>query len=206
MKRTKQIVILLMSAMLTTISCKKEEVTPEPKVDQPTCPESETEELSANSLSSFTGIIDGVSYSYIEGEKNISAGVGKTSIGMAASFDASLGNDDAEKSVFSIDKGETNIFLTNEEFKDFFKAGSYTYGSSGFTIKWYDDSDTEWTNYLGAADQTNSTIKIEDAKEINVFGNYYITTKITLACNLYDADGNSKKLTNGVFIGSFENI
>lgn len=162
--------------------------------------------------------IDGNVYSKIvEATNTISSGVGAdkeiagfpdTSSAIYASF---LYDDNTLNSYFSIDKGEL-IFLGGEPdtttFKNFFNPGNYSYTAgalNGIVIAYYDSNNERWSTDQGSGDQTGSIFTITEIKTNNVF-DYTVTVRVTFNCKVYNNTGQSKTLTEGVYIGGFANI
>jgi len=217
MKRVTKTVLIVLSTIVILSSCGKDEDAPAPVVAAPvpvTNPGNGTGgAVTVNSSNQFTGVIDGVNYSFVEGSSDINNGVGKNSQTMGnASYDSFLYYDTSGNSIFSIEKGTLSFGgqkPANADFKNYFAVNGYSFSTnaaSGFTLDWFDTNQVIWSTSLGTALQTGSTINITEMKEINASGSYYIKTKITFTCTLYDGNGNSKQLTNGVYVGTFENI
>lgn len=205
MKRITETVLVVLSSIVVLSSCSKDE--PDPVV-LPTTPT-----VTVSSNNQFTGDIDGTAYSYVEGTSDVYSALGKNSIAMGtASYDSFLYFDASGNSIFAIEKGTLSFNgqkPTDSDFKNFFTVTNYGYSVdavSGFMIDWFDANQTKWSTSLGAATQSNSTISIDEIEEVNASGAYFIKAKFSFTCTLYDGNGNSKQLTNGVYIGTFENI
>ena len=73
----------------------------------------------------------------------------------------------------------------------------------------YDASGTAWSTSLGAGTQTASTFSVVSVQQQYLSGPYgdqYMKFMAKFSCTLYNASGTSKSLTNGVFVGYFENM
>lgn len=116
---------------------------------------------------------------------------------------------------FSVDKGTLRSPGIGrpeaEEFRAFFVTGSVGYHTSitgeinGIVIEHRDPSGSVWASNKGSANQSGSVFRIEAVKEGNDFGYQNMKVYATFNCKLYDGNGNSKTLTNGKFVGYFEN-
>ena len=209
MKKTNQIIVLMLSAMLITSGCSKEDE-PAPVVTTPTTGTGGG--VTVNSPAQFTGTIDGVNYSYVAGNLDVVNGVGSGINGPGNSlFSSFLYYNVSGATIIDIEKGTLNHSGQNPtatEFKNFFTVNSYNFSQnavSGFDITWFDANGDIWGTSFGTGVQTNSTISIDEIKEETILGVYFITAKLSFSCTLYDFNGNSKQLTNGVFVGIFEN-
>ncbi len=213
MKVISKITFLLIAFSIAFASCKKDDEG-SGTTDPPPNP------ASANY---FAATIGGINVSYEAGTNNITSFT-DASLNLAtlpdtstASYGASLGSYDAASGeitpVFEIKKGTLRFAPApnpeNAIFKDFFGVGIHPFSpfaESGFEVEWYDSSGVLWSTSLGTALQTGSFLEIETITEIEQYNNYYIRTKISFSCKLYDDAGNSKQLTDGKFLGEFENL
>ncbi|MBK6397927.1 MAG: hypothetical protein IPP27_06575 [Bacteroidetes bacterium] len=94
-------------------------------------------------------------------------------------------------------------------FLSFFPTGSYNYtsdGVNGISISYFDANGILWSTDLGTAVQTGSTFTIDERQGQDILGYYSVRYKASFSCKLYDGSGNTIDLTNGVIVGSFENI
>lgn len=72
------------------------------------------------------------------------------------------------------------------------------------TLSYKDEAGVLWNSYNG--DQTGSTFQITDTiryKNYGFFNDLKVKYKAKFNCKLYNANGDSKTLTNGLFIGEF---
>jgi hypothetical protein len=121
---------------------------------------------------------------------------------------------------FYIAKGQLNSMLPSDaQFLSFFGIGSHTYSLEGYgedningiVIMWEDADGKLWStnkptyNSLVVPDQSNSTFEITDRKEVPyseiAFSDLCMKIRAVFSCTLYDEQGNSKKLENGVYVG-----
>lgn len=111
------------------------------------------------------------------------------------------------QTLFHIDKG-TFKYLSYDEaaFTSFFAKQSWPYSvdaANGVQIIYFDANGTPWATDLGTANQTGSTFVIEDNKVQDYFGFNYMRVKATFNCKVYDGNGSSKVITNGVGVFDF---
>ena len=112
-------------------------------------------------------------------------------------------------SFIDIDRGTLKYvgsFPDEDQFKSFFAPGNYPFapdGGNGMWLRWYDDNGDMWTTYYGSGDQSGSSIKIDEIAEETGIQGYAIKVKLSFNCKVYDENGNSKTLTNGIYVGKF---
>jgi len=210
MKAISKITILLLAMSMIFINCKKDDDSTPTNPDTPD---------PTTSLGYFTGIVDGTNVSYEVGIDDIINGGTASQILLPlpdtsmSSFGAYLEDQTTGEYVFHIQKGTLRFAPApspdNGIFKDFFGVGTYSFSQfaeSGFEGELYDNNGTLWSTSLGTALQPGSFVEIEEISEITQFNNYYIRARISFSCRIYDDAGNSKQLTDGKFLGEFENI
>jgi len=86
--------------------------------------------------------------------------------------------------------------------------GTYDYSMTdvdGISIRWWDDQGIPWGTDQGPADQTGSVFTIDQVQVDTNFIDYTIKVLAHFNCTLYNGVGESKTVTNGVFVGSFQN-
>lgn len=206
---TKKIFHYLLVISVVLSACKKE--TDDDNDDD----DNNNTTVGINSTPQWSATIDGTEYLFTE-DGNISNGqseggeidpqTGIATYGYGSDFrefgsSTILGGIGKDYVNFLIDDG-----MTNQEFSNFFNPGTYSYGTipeHGVQIYWSDASGTLWTSYFGTANQTGSTFSIVEKKEETLGGNFFVKVHATFSCKLYDDNGNSKTLTNGVCIGHF---
>jgi hypothetical protein len=94
-------------------------------------------------------------------------------------------------------------------FLNFYPVGPYPYTISawnGVKIDYSDGTGTYWSTDYGTALQPGSSFIINDRTGMQYFGDYHVVFKATFNCILYDGLGNSKTLTNGIYVSSFAKI
>ena len=102
-------------------------------------------------------------------------------------------------------------YAEDAEFLNLFQTGNYNFiadpqTTKGFVLRYYDSTGTEWATNLGSANQAGSSIKIEAVKNVTFSGDpASVKVLLRFNCKLYNSAGASKTLTNGEFIGLFEN-
>ncbi len=206
---------LILAFALTTLvfGCKKKDnTTPAADPAPTTTGGTTTGAITISSVPQATFVLDGVSKSYVSNNNTIFSGSSNGSSG-GDNFVYGSGLDDGNAITFiSIDKGTLvtggSGYPTNAVFKAFFSTGSKSYSASaanGIEISMYDASGVSWSTSLGS--QTGSTFTIDQNQDDpDLLGNYYLKVKASFSCKLYDASGNVKVLTNGVYVGDFGNF
>ncbi|OFY86645.1 MAG: hypothetical protein A3F72_09780 [Bacteroidetes bacterium RIFCSPLOWO2_12_FULL_35_15] len=215
MTKTTFISIIFISAVLSTMSCKKKD-DPAPAASGPTTPAT----LTINSSYQASFSLDGTAISYIQSNPDFSLSYGAGgSIGSGGSptnreFNASAGLQSTNAAI-TITKGTLTVvaggYPSNSEFLAFFPAGAVGYapatsGSHNGIVVSYWDGTTNWTSDNGTADQTGSVFNFVATKNVANPQDYDVKFYATFNCKLYDGAGNMKTLTNGNFIGDFANI
>jgi hypothetical protein len=165
---------------------------------------------------------DNKTYTYQDGGK-VAGGMGSgleiagSSGTSTAEYSAYFYNTDTEDTYFSIDKGTIYTPGTSHPdtaaFRMFFAPGTVNYSSAvapahinGIVIEHKDDSGVMWASDKGSANQTGSVFTIVSSKQVFSFGDQQMKIYATFNCKVYDDNGNSKTLTNGKFVGYFENM
>lgn len=98
--------------------------------------------------------------------------------------------------------------VTGADYESMFSVNSYNYGINkdlpngidGAGIAYTDASGIDWRSDYGTANQTGSTFNIVE-HIVNTDGYSHKISKATFSCKLYDGNGNSKTVTNGVLRG-----
>jgi hypothetical protein len=161
--------------------------------------------------------VDGTAFTYpasgISGGMSTSASYAASMSGTSkASYGYSFSGSTA--TYFGVEKGTVytpGIGRPDEDaFRAFFVVGNVNYAPggtgdiNGIVVEHRDPSGTMWASNKGSASQSGSVFKIEAIKETDS-GYQDIKVYATFNCKLYDGNGNSKTLTNGKFVGYFEN-
>jgi hypothetical protein len=205
--------VLILSAFI--FGCKKKETTTTPAPASSTTGGGTTtggSTIDINSVPQATFVLDGVSKSYVSNNSTIYSGSSNGSSGND-NFVYGSGLDDGNLiNYISIEKGTLvtggSGNPTDAVFKAFFSVGTKSYSPSaanGIEIAMYDANGVSWSTSLGS--QTGSTFTIDQIKDNpDLAGNFYLTVKVSFSCKLYNASGNVKVLTNGVYVGDFGNF
>jgi hypothetical protein len=171
--------------------------------------------ITINSPDQVSMKIDGVPTSKVADGINISADVGSygnmdtppdTSYGV---YGSSLNSVSIAETYISIDKGRLYFLgwpASNTAFKTFFNPGAYSYATTpelGITISMYQNG-VGWSTNNGS--QSGSTFNITDMQEVTAGGSYGVKIRCTFSCKLYDSLGNVKTITEGIYVGHFENF
>jgi ribosomal protein S4E len=124
-------------------------------------------------------------------------------------YSASIYKANTGQIYLEIDRGTLSFWGSVPDtttFKNYFTTGSIAYSvnaANGIQIIMSDTGAT-WSTSNGS--QTGSTFSIVAVKEQWISGNQYIKFLANFNCTLYDQNGlNPKTITNGVFLGYFEN-
>jgi len=194
-------------------SCKKNDATnPTPVTPVSTA-------ITIESSERITANIDGVSYSKITGDGTYrgSSGSSKSMRSLpdssSARYSSSITDAGFNTTYFWVQKGTIvfqNYEPTNAIYKSFFTPGVYNYdfdANHGINIEWNDDAGTSWNTDKGTGIQTGSHFEITDMKDfLDLTGEYYVKIKASFNCIVYNDLGQSKTITNGIYIGSFGNF
>ncbi len=129
----------------------------------------------------------------------------------SASYGTGFYDDANSTDVFGVDVGRLE-FLGNMPTDADFEAlllGSKNYISdpdvfNGVALYYYING-VKWATNLGTGIQTGSTFTFTDQKTQTSLGFTNVTVLANFNCTLYDGAGNSKVVTDGVFVGAFEN-
>ncbi|HNS13192.1 MAG TPA: hypothetical protein PKM97_11315 [Bacteroidia bacterium] len=203
---------LLVIAFLGLLSCSKNEkdtVSPSP---------APSTTINVNSPSQYSIVFDGTTYSHIDGVQDFQESVGWSSSlatfpdTSSTTFSSGLENINSNIESFYIELGRV-YFLGNEVdtsvFKSFLQTGARNYSvdpANGVSIGFTDPSGTYWSSSLGSANQNGSLFSITEYKALGmVLWSYQVKIKATFNCKVYDFNGNVKTVTDGVYVGVFEN-
>jgi hypothetical protein len=195
MKRTLFLTILTISTIVS--SCKKND----PSGD-------------SNGAYYYEATIDGVKYKVSipadNSDPNLVAGSG---IGGSDDvvFSSNVSDYRGNASEMGISKGVMSDYInsTNQEFRNFFAPGNYSYsslGQNGVTVDWLDKTGKLWSTENAPGLQNGSSFKIVSIEDKgNPLGILYIKTTIQFSCKLYDEAGNVKQ-ASGTYVGIFGKI
>ncbi len=207
---------IVISIAIAFAGCKKnkgDEITPGTPINNP------NPMVTVNSPAQVSFKLDGTDISYMEGS-TYQQTVGSSSFlatppdssesSWSCGFeDVSMGNP-----IVELDKGYLK-FLGNmpdsDIFYNFFSPGNFNYvmnpdAEIGVRLTYYING-AKWSTYDGTGNQTGSVFKITDRKKFwSLGGNTGATVLISFNCILHDGHGNTKTLTDGVMVCSFENL
>jgi hypothetical protein len=211
----KNTVLLVVCAITLFAGCKKKDdnnASPQPAQVTPT-PTPTPVVVNINSTPQFTGTINGTAYSLVNGATYTSGVSSQKQIGSpsTASYASLIGNDNTNQPYLTINKGTMTFngsMPDTASFDAFFPVGSYTYSmnyAKGIEIDWIDPSGNQYSTSMGSGNQSNSSFKVTAKQVSMVFGYYQVKIMATFNCTLYNISGTSITLTNGTYVGSFEN-
>ncbi len=199
--------------ILTISACSKKDDTPAPA---PTG----SSEITIESPWQYSVNIGGTTYSNktgvndFQGNFSWSASLSTPPDSSQTTFSSGLLNNNSLNFAFDIELG-TIYFSGNRveenKFISFIHTGNYLYSNgaaNGIIVGWIDGNGQFWSTDKGVGTQTGSLFTITDVKPLGlVFSNYEIKFKAKFNCILYnDITGQSMTLTDGVYVGVFENF
>ncbi len=208
MKKTKLSLILLsltIIASITISSCKKDDT--DDTTTPTTTPTTNENDLS---VSKFTATIDGTNYSYIEGTDFEGICGTDKNVGDSATiiYSYEIWNN-ANNSSAGITKGtlvsHSGSVASTTLFNSFITTSTCSFSdnaANGIEIKWKSSPTNVWTTT--GTNQAGSSFSFAIVNYTDVMGSHYARFKATFNCKLTNGS-TVKTLTNGVFIGSFEN-
>ncbi|MEO8148935.1 MAG: hypothetical protein ABI723_14915 [Bacteroidia bacterium] len=206
----RKLTLLVISIATVFASCKKD------KSDDPA---STNNDVTINSTAQVSFKLDGTTKSYVQSatieqsigsSKSIATWPDTSSGSWSCGFDDPNSGDD----IFDISKGYLRFLGANPDttvFYNFFVPGNSSYVNNpdiqmGVEL-YYFIGGVKWSTELGSGLQTGSSFKITDRKKVWLpTGDRGITVLINFNCILYDGNGNSKTVTDGVFLGTYMDI
>jgi hypothetical protein len=212
MKKVFAIVFALSLGSLVMLSCKK-------KTTTTTTPAATTTPtpapLNASSTPQVSYSLNGSTHSYVANGSTIESSVNtsknlNSSGGPSTCIYSSDLDDGNSVEYLQVNKGTMSFNGSQPDstsYKTFFAVGTKTYSkaaANGIEITMSDASGT-WSTSTGTQPGT-STFSIDAIQEVWVLGYQDIRFKASFTCTLYDINGaNPRVLTNGVYVGAFEN-
>lgn len=208
--------IILLSFILTAFifGCKKKDTTTAPEDPQSSTTGGTviTASITAASVPQATFALDGVSKSYISNGSTFFGGSGTSGGGSGATIYSSGIDDGNSTTYININKGTltyTTSLPSDNQFRAFYPISSVPFSvnaANGVEVSVFING-TEWSTSMGTANQTGSTFNIVQAVDNpDITGTLYVKVKATFSCKVYDGLGNSKTITNGLYIGDFGNF
>ncbi len=221
MKKTITFISIVVVASLIAISCKKKTTTTTPATTS-TTGTSTPPVVSISSTPQVSYNLAGTNYTYVSGSAIEAAS------GASGSASSTPGVNGSKIYSADLDNGSNITYLNinwgtlsfpfgsvipdTATFRHFFTLGSKLYspgGVNGVEVSTYDASGTAWSTSLGAGTQTSSTFSVVAVQQqylLGPSGDQYMKFMAKFSCTLYNSSGGSKSLTNGVFVGYFENM
>lgn len=200
MKTTKKVLLLVASCAILMFSCKKKSSDPAPVTPAPVS----TGAPSITSALYFQAKIDGAWVTFQDGIGNFSSGVSSSGNQIQQQDALFMNYVNGQAASFFIIKTFTSS-PSNTDIEGMFGIKSYSFGNynsniDGAGISYYDSSGQYWSTDSGTGIQTGSTFSISEITA-GVSGQAHKIVKANFSCKLYDGNGNSKTLTNGVLRG-----
>jgi hypothetical protein len=212
MKKTKSILALVLLASVFTF-CKKDDPAPEPE-PEPVAPVNPGIGVNSTYQTEFT--LDGTNYKYEVGKDSILSTKTNDKVQVSISskkavYHSAFVYGVKQKPRFKVSKSWLTInddaYPAEQSFRNYFMpsaVGFSTGNVDGIRLSWIDATGKEWATDKSSGDQSTSEFKIVANKEVkNAYQEMIIYA--TFNCKLYDDNGASKTLTNGKFVGTFEN-
>ena len=206
----KKLCLLALISLTTLVACEDDT----PTVDVPSDPP----QITVDSPWQFTIKIDGTTFT---AKDSTNSYIGSyATAGLVAPFpdtsaliyESSLSDSLITNSLF-ISKGTlrfaSGMIPHDTIFVPFFIPASYPYSpnsADGVVIEWFDANGELWSTDLGSANQTGSAFVIKEIKTSYINAYLDVRLKATFNCTLYNSSGQSKALTEGTYVGSFEAI
>jgi hypothetical protein len=169
--------------------------------------------ITINSTPQFSGTINGTNYSLVNGATYSSGVSSNKLIGSPsnASYASMIGNVNTNQPYFTIYKG-TIVFTGStpdtSAFDAFFPVSAISFSQNnvnGIDIDWIDPSGNLYSTSFGSASQSGSAFTIL-AKQVSTIAGYQnVKVFAKFNCTLYNSAGASFPLTNGIYVGYFEN-
>lgn len=113
--------------------------------------------------------------------------------------------------LITITKGRLTDIWNEDAFLQFFAPGKRNYSvdaRNGIEITIFDPRDNykKWTTSLGSANQQGSLFEIVEMQKLenDLSGRVIIKLIAEFECTMYDYQGSAEKLTDGIFVGLFE--
>ena len=206
--------LLIVSFVLLIAGCSKDK-----DENTTTTPSQNSSGITINSTAQYSIKVDGNSFARMDGSQNFqgvvswSASITTPPDSSSTSFGSGLADNNSPNLGFSIDIGNITFSGNSVDpaaFKAFIQAGSYSYTPSGnnkvVAVRWADENGNFYSTEWGTGTQTGSTFTITDVQDAGtVLGHAHVKFKATFNCTLYDFFGSAKTLTDGVYVGYFEN-
>ncbi|MGP8217057.1 MAG: hypothetical protein ACLQQ4_15925 [Bacteroidia bacterium] len=206
-----------LASLMLLASCAKKDSTPSSTT---TNTNNNNNTITVNSTPQFTGTINGTAYSLVAGSvysSGVSSGKQIGGTGATNNYEESMsmiGNATTNQPYLTINKGTITFPLSSSmpdtvTFFKFFTPGSYPYSvnyTNGIEVDWIDPSGNSYSTSLGAGTQTGSTFTITAEKAVDLLGTYNVVVVINFSCTLYNSSGSGIKLTNGVYVGAFQDM
>jgi hypothetical protein len=210
MKKSFLFIGVLAIASFVTISCKKKTTTPA-ATPTPSAPAP----LTANSTPQVSYSLNGTTHSYVANGSSIESSLGSnkslnSSGGLSTAIYSSDLDNGSNIDYLAINKGTMSFMGSQPDstsFKNFFTVGTKSYSNAaanGIEITMSDATGT-WSTSNGTQPSTSS-FSIDAVQQVWALGYQDIKFKASFTCTLYDVNGaNPRVLTNGVYVGAFEN-
>jgi len=175
--------------------------------------------VTINSTPQFSGTINSVNYSFVNGASGYANGTaankqigGSMATQNYGEYQTYITNG-SNQPFFGIYKGTLTFPLSSNfpdsaSFDAFFPISTCSYSlnySNGIEVEWIDGSGNFYSTSQGSGSQSGSTFKITAKQAGMIGGNYMVKIIATFNCTLYSSSGSPIALTNGTYVGYFEN-
>jgi hypothetical protein len=171
-------------------------------------------QLTIDSKPSFIGTIDGNLKSY-DDKNSVSiqgsgGGIVPAPDTSKFTYDSQLGSLDFERGYIMIELGTLKIpnggLPEDEDFFNFFVVGQIPYSKGyidGIEIRYWDENNKEWNTSFSNGDQESNTFTFSGLRKEYLNSLAIVKYKADFSCTLYDEEGNSIVLSNGVYVNYF---
>lgn len=176
-------------------------------------PSSNPTSVTTNSTPQLSLTVNGTKSSYVSGTSIVTY-VGSGGSPSQTEYDSGLNyNNLNNDEIFNISKGVC-VFpfypCDSTIFNNFFTVGTYPFvistdTSAGVNLEYFING-VKWATYLGSGLQVGSTFKIVSTRKVVTFSTVDVFVVVNFNCIIYDGTGQSKTITNGVYVGPFENV
>jgi hypothetical protein len=207
--------IYLCLALIMVSACKKDSDNETPAPTPTPTGNTNTGGITVNSVSQVSVKIDGVPFAKVVDGTNVEevnssySAVNPMPDTSRGRYASSLSNPITSEMYIEVGKGEIVMQgwgPSDATFKAFFNPGSYSYSTTWLNGVYImmEIGGVEYST-LNPGSQAGSTFTITDRLEFTG-GLYSVKVKITFNCKLYNASGGVKTVTEGTYIGYFQNM
>lgn len=213
-----KITITLICLSVFLVHCKKEDTNPASNANNnSTTNATQTALVDSLIVGQFTGNLDGTDYNLIYYQPPVRSTL---SVGIASNNHKTTYSENPDSTIqkvfstiYFLDYSTLHItslslfagkIMDTTQFLNAFPDGNYPYSSTAYKsieISYYDSASVQWSTALGSADQSLSSFNRKFLWAENSNQNVFFSA--TFNCTLYNKTGQSKRITNGYYLGYF---